>query len=87
MARAKSVVLSPAEKKANITVLKSQIKAAKDSVKNIAGIRKEADKVYNTATKAHLVALKDNDKEAAAANKDLTALVAQLTSLAAPVAA
>jgi hypothetical protein len=87
MARAKSVVLTPAEKKATIVTLKASIKSAKDNVKNIAGIRKESDKVFAAANKTHLANLKANDKEAAAATKTLTGLEAQLKSLSAPAVA
>ena len=57
MARAKSVVLTKEEKKAVMTELKGKIKAAKDNVKQLAGVRKEADKVYAAAGKAHVNAL------------------------------
>ena len=87
MARSTSVVLTKAEKKAVIVDLKAKIKAAKDTVKQIAGIRKEADKAFAAANKAHLATLKTNDKEAAAAAKTLAGLEAQLTSLSAPTVA
>jgi hypothetical protein len=86
MARAKSVVLTTAEKKSAVTTLKANIKSAKDNAKNIAGIRKEADKVFAAANKAHLATLKANDKEGAAAAKTLAGREAQLKSLTAPVA-
>lgn len=81
MARPKSVVLSKDEKKSVIADLKTKIKAAKDNVKQLAGIRKEADKTFATAGKAHVAALKENDKAAAAANKALVELEAQLAAL------
>lgn len=81
MARPKSVVLSKDEKKAVVTDLKAKIKAAKDNVKQLAGIRKEADKTYAAAGKAHVAALKENDKAAAAANKAVVDLEAQLAAL------
>ena len=87
MARAKSVVLSKAEKKAVVTELKGNIKAARDNVKQIAGIRKEADKLFAAANKAHLASLKANDKEASAAEKTLAGLLTRLSSLAAETAA
>ena len=87
MARAKSVVLTKEEKKAVMTELKGKVKAAKDNVKQLAGIRKEADKVFAAASKAHVAALKDNDKQADKAAKELAALEAQLASLTEPVAA
>lgn len=81
MARPKSVVLSKDEKKQIVADLKAKIKAAKDNVKQLAGIRKEADKALNAATKAHVAALKQNDKEAAAAAKEVAGLEAQLAAL------
>ena len=70
-----------------VAELKTKIKAAKDNVKQFAGIAKEADKTYAAAGKAHLATLKANDKAAAAAAKELVALEAQLNALTAPVAA
>lgn len=87
MARAKSVVLTKEEKKAVMAELKGKIKAAKDNVKQLAGIRKEADKVFAAASKAHVAAMKDNDKASEKATKELAALEAQLASLTEPVAA
>ena len=87
MARAKSVVLTKEEKKAVMTELKGKVKAAKDNVKQLAGIRKEADKAFAAASKAHVAALKENDKAAEKAAKELAALEAQLTALTEPVAA
>lgn len=87
MARPKSVILSKDEKKAVVAELKLKIKASKDAVKQLAGIRKEADKALAAANKAHIASLKANDKEAAAAEKELFSLEAQLNALAAPVAA
>ena len=87
MARAKSVVLTKEEKKAVMTELKGKIKAAKDNVKQLAGIRKEANKAFAAASKAHVAALKENDKAAEKAAKELAALEAQLTALTEPVAA
>lgn len=81
MARPKSVILSKDEKKAIVVELKAKIKAAKDNVKNINGIRKEADKVFAAAQKAHVATLKANDKEADKAAKELAALEAQLAAL------
>lgn len=78
MARAQSAVLSPADKKAALATLKTEIKSAKDNIKQLAGIRKEADKVFAAAGKAHVTALKENDKAVAGANKALAALEAKL---------
>lgn len=87
MARPKSIVLTKEEKKAVTAELKTKIKAAKDNVKQLAGIRKEADKAFAAASKAHVTALKENDKAAEKAAKELAALEAQLTALTEPVAA
>ena len=87
MARPKSIVLTKEEKKAVTTELKAKIKAAKDNVKQLAGIRKEADKAFAAASKTHVAALKDNDKAAEKANKELVALEAQLNALTEPVTA
>ena len=87
MARPKSVILSKDEKKSIVAELKAKIKAAKDNSKQLAGIRKEADKVFAAASKAHVAALKDNDKASEKATKELAALEAQLASLTEPVAA
>ena len=85
MARPKSIVLTKEEKKAVTTDLKAKIKTAKDNVKQLAGIRKEADKAFAAASKIHVAALKDNDKAAEKANKELAALEAQLNALTEPV--
>ena len=81
MARPKSVVLSKDEKKAVVTDLKTKVKAAKDNIKQLASIRKEANKAFAVAGKAHVTALKENDKAAAADNKSLVELEAQLAAL------
>ena len=81
MARPKSVVLSKDEKKAVVAELKIKLKAAKDAAKQLAGVRKEADKAYAAAGKAHVAALKQNDKESAAAAKIVSDLEAQLAAL------
>lgn len=87
MARPKSIVLTKEEKKAATTELKAKIKAAKDNVKQLAGIRKEADKAFATASKTHVAALKENDKASEKAAKELAALEAQLAALTEPVTA
>ena len=81
MARPKSVVLSKDEKKAVVAELKAKLKAAKDAAKQLAGVRKEADKAYAAAGKAHVAALKQNYKESAAAAKIVSDLEAQLVAL------
>ena len=81
MARPKSIILSKDEKKSIVAELKAKIKAAKDNIKQLAGIRKEADKALAAADKAHIAALKENDKAAAAAVKEVVSLEAQLNAL------
>lgn len=84
VARPKSVILSKDEKKSIVAELKTKIKAARDNVKQFAGIAKEADKTYAAAGKVHLATLKANDKAAAAATKELAGLEAQLNALTTP---
>jgi hypothetical protein len=84
MARPKSVILSKDEKKAVVAELKLKIKAAKDNSKQLAGIRKEADKAFALAGKAHVATLKENDKAVGSAEKELFSLEAQLNALTAP---
>ena len=81
MARTKSAILSPADKKAASASIKTEIKSAKDNLKQLAGIRKEADKAYATAGKAHVAALKENDKAASVAEKSLASLEGKLEAL------
>ena len=84
MARPKSVILTPAEKKTAIAELKGKLKAATDAVKAAGVVRKDADKAYAAATKTHVNALKENDKITAAAQKTVDGLNAQLQALTAP---
>ena len=51
----KSAVLSKEDTKALIVTTKTEIKAAKDSVKQLAGIRKEADKAFAAADRKSVV--------------------------------
>lgn len=81
-----SAVLSPADKKAQTTALKAEIKASKDGLKALAGERKGIDKAFNDASKAHVAALKVNDKAVAALAKTLAAQDAKLASLSPAVA-
>jgi len=76
-----SAVLSAADKKAQSAALKADIKVAKDGLKILAGERKVADKAFNDASKAHVAALKINDKAQAAAEKTLAMLMAKLDAL------
>ena len=76
-----SAVLSPADKKAQAAALKAEIKAAKDALKLVAGERKAVEKTFNEASKAHVAALKINDKAQATAEKALFVLTAKLDAL------
>ena len=78
----KSAVLSKEDTKAAIAAARNDIKAAKDNIKQLTGVRKEADKAFAAANKAPVAALKDNDKAMTAANKALEALNAKLATLA-----
>lgn len=81
MARTVSAILSPADKRAKVAELKGSIKSAKDNLKQIAAIRKDTEKQYTVVTKAHLAALKVNDKELAVAVKLFDGLNASLAAL------
>lgn len=81
MARPKSVILSKEEKKQAVVDLKAKLKAAKDNVKQIEGVRKEADKALTAAQKAHVATFKKTDKELTGAQKIVTGLEAQLAAL------
>lgn len=78
MARNKSIILTPAEKKAVVADLKMKIKAAKDADKAVQAKRKAAEK-------AHAAFVKGSDKEIAVSAKTLTSLNAQLNALVNPV--
>lgn len=80
-ARTASAVLSATDKKAQIADLKSQIKVAKSSLKDLAAARKGADKAYAQAGKDHIAALKVNDKEVASINKIVDGINAKLAVL------
>lgn len=74
MARDKSAVLSPADKKAVVTDVKNKIKVVKEALKTNDKAIKEVEKKYNTAVK---VIAKDNaalNKELVKFEKDLAAL-------------
>ena len=76
-----SAVLSTADNKAQAAALKAEIKAAKDALKRVAAERKAAGKTFNEAGKAHIAALKINDKAQATAEKALFVLTAKLDAL------
>lgn len=81
MARSKSVVLTPAEKKAAVATVKADIKAQKAILANIAGDRKTAAKAVAAAQKADAATQKSLDKQAAVANKTLAGLEGKLAAL------
>jgi len=83
-----SAVLSSADKKALVVTLKTDIKLTKDGLKQLAAERKAADKTFDAASKAHVAALKANDKAVAMISKTLATQTAKLDTLSpAPVAA
>ena len=95
MARSKSVILTPAEKKEVLVNLKTQIKSQEDLLKKIraagkfndgtlANAVKEAAKTDAIARKAHAAQAKGLAKDEATIFKALTASKAQLSSLQAP---
>lgn len=87
MPRAKSVVLTKAEKAALTTKVKADIKAANESLKGVETSIKAANKVHAEATKTRDTTLKSLDKAKAGHQKTLDGLKAQLASLVAPVVA
>ena len=84
MARSKSVILTPAEKKTVIVDLKGKIKAAKDAVKAVAALNKEVDKKHAAACKTHEGVVKARAKAGETVAKELSKMEAQLASLTAP---
>ena len=74
MARANSVILSPADKKAAAADLKSKLKAAKDEVKRIT-------KYITDKEKLHAKDIKGEQKKLEAAKKQAASLEAQLEKL------
>ncbi len=87
MARKNSVVMTTAEKKVVLNTTKGEIKDLKAKAKVIEGNRKDADKIYAAATKAHVASLKAIDKEAAAVAAALLKAETKVAELTAPVAA
>ena len=74
MARAKSAVLSEADKKAVITDVKTRLKEAKAAVKTHSA-------ELNTMVRAHNNKVKSVDKDIAALTKTATKLEAELAAL------
>jgi hypothetical protein len=74
MARAKSIILTPQEKKAAVVDLKAKIKSHKDEVKAINSRIKEK-------TKLHDAGIKEENKRLAAVTKTLGGFQADLTKL------
>jgi len=84
MARPKSVILTPQEKKAVVANLKEQIKGLKADLKNNAISLKAINKTFATAGKAHLTDTKANEKAVVGVNKALQAVEAQLVAMNTP---
>lgn len=80
MARAKSAVLSPADKKAVITDMKAKIAAAKTAHKETVATLKAANKQVTIGQKAAILAQKQVD----AADKAVSKLVESLAAITAP---
>lgn len=81
MARSKSAVLSPADKKAVVTDLKTKIKEAKAADKLITTTLKEAEKVFKAAEKSFAGATKEADKALSANAKIVSKLEADLEAI------
>ena len=77
MVRPKSVILSPAEKKAALANLKAQLKEVQNTIKLATGEKKAAQKTFDTIVKT-------TDKAIAAAQKQGDSLTAQIAALTAP---
>jgi hypothetical protein len=74
MARSKSAVLSPADKKAVVTDIKLRLKEAQNGLKASTGVLKLADRAYAGAIKLA-------EKEAKAFNTIITKLSGELTAV------
>ena len=85
MARKPSVILTPAEKKAEASDVKALLKEAKDELKLSTASRKATDKEFTTAVKAlekqYASDVKASDKNLAALSKDIAALEGKLDGL------
>lgn len=79
MARNKSVILTPAEKKAAVSTAKDAVKSAKARLALVNKARKALDSEFAKAVKA-------SDKDLAAAQKALTSAEAELLKLDPPPA-
>ena len=74
MARSKSAVLSPADKKAVVTDIKAKIKELTGSIKGATGVIKLAEKEFKTIEK-------DQNKAVAGFTKELNKLQADLAAI------
>lgn len=81
MARAKSAVLTPEEKKNILATVKDSIKCAKADNKVISDALKNRTKEHDKATKAYLAAQKADEKLLATGLKGLAKLEAELAGL------
>lgn len=77
MVRPKSVILSPAEKKAALANLKNQLKEVQNTIKLANGEKKAAQKIFDGVVKTA-------DKAIAVATKQGDSLTAQIAALTAP---
>lgn len=76
MARSKSIILSKDEKKAVVTELKTKIKTAQGSIKEI-------NKALKNAAKDHALHVKDGEKTLSRLAKEMASHQAQLSALTA----
>lgn len=81
MARSKSAVLSPADKKAVVTDIKAKIKEAKAVDKAIATLLKDAEKEYKVSEKSYNTAKNEAAKSANTNAKAIAKLEADLESM------
>lgn len=90
MARKRSVILTPAEKKVAIGTAKDALKSAKAKLAEVNKARKALDSEYAKARKAldseYAKAVKASDKDIAAAQKAVTGAEAELLKLNPPPA-
>lgn len=81
MARSKSAVLSPADKKAVVIDIKTKIKEAKAVDKAIATLLKDAEKEYKVSEKSYNTAKNEAAKATNANAKVVTKLESDLAAM------
>lgn len=81
MARAKSAVLTPADKKAVVIDIKVKISSAKNELKSFMSVVKESEKNLKAAEKQHAVVVKTANKEIAYHEKTLSKLMGDLSAI------